>query len=165
MLNSYIVGFYLPAMLAVLAFFRLLTSKSRYHRHPQYPIVYLLSLLFIVQMPFWGIGGWLFIDPHYKEIRLLNIYPLIIMFCYWWHVRHQHHPTKLSVPWVCLGSFSTALIADTYMAYMLIDDFTFAGIGGAGWYDGLLYITVVPTLIAHLINRAIHRGFRLKLPF
>lgn len=152
MLDTYIAGFYFPSALALIAFIRLLTTKETYHHHSMYGVWYLVSLLFALQLPILGVGGWVITEGGYNQIKFLSVFPLAIMCLLWRHYRQHRTLPKLSVPWICLGSFSSSLAADTLMAYTAFDDFTFTGIGGAGLLDGLVLITLFPALSAYLLN-------------
>lgn len=152
MLQSNIVGFYLPTLFAIIAFAWLVTSKDKHDHKKRYGIYYLISIAFAIQLPFYNIGGWSIENDGIQQVKFISIFPLMIILHTWYQYRKTKQVPKLSVAWLCLGSFSSDLLSDFLMAYHSFDSFRFSGIGGAGWYDGLLIITLIVSLSGWAIN-------------
>lgn len=153
MFSSQIWGFYLPALVAIVAFLSIAFLSKKPDREWQYGAYFVLALIIGVQMPYTGWGSWIENTEDVHKVRFVSCFPLFIFIQSAYQLKVKKIKPLLSVPWLYLGTFSSAAITDFMLAKHHFEAFRFAGLGGAGIVDGLVLASVFAALMGVLINR------------
>ncbi len=156
------IGFYLPCVLAFFAFLKIILRPNAVDKEPHHGMLYLISILFALQLPFFGIGGWTKLEDGYQSVHFLSLFPLITILYAWLRFKIKGIPLQFSLAWLYLGSLSSMLFADFWFASNRFDDFTLHGLGGAGFGDGLFITPLFATGCAFIINIATQHELKKK---
>lgn len=157
MFDGQLWGFYLPALGAIIAFLLILFWSKKTDREWQYGAYFVLSVLIGVQMPYTGCGSWIENTEQVHAVRFVIFFPLFVFIQSAYQVKVKKMQPLLSVPWLYLGTFSSAVVTDFLLAKHHFEAFRFAGLGGAGIVDGLVMASVFAALMGAVINRVYPR--------